>query len=86
MSSNGTNGKTNGQNGHTTLIKSSTEPQHILESLGLTEALNEGLVTDAQIKLKGEVIDIYCPSTGKILAQVQTVSHIWYTTCHSGQR
>lgn len=71
MTMNGTNGHTNG---HTTVIKSSNEPDGVLEALGLTGQLNEGLVSDAQVKLKGEVVDTYCPSTGKVLAQVQTVS------------
>ncbi|KAK9900146.1 NAD-aldehyde dehydrogenase [Cystobasidium minutum MCA 4210] len=69
MTMNGTNGHTNG---HTTVIKSSNEPDGVLEALGLTGQLNEGLVSDAQVKLKGEVVDTYCPSTGKVLAQVQT--------------
>jgi len=68
-----TNGKTNGHNGHATVIKTSNEPNGVLESLGLTAELNEGLVSDVQSKLKGEIIDTYCPSTGKVLAQVQTV-------------
>lgn len=75
MTSNGkSNGNMNGHNGHATVIKASAEPDSILTSLGLTDAINEGLVSDAQIKLKGELIDTYCPSTGKALGQVQTVS------------
>lgn len=73
MSSNGANGHVNGQNGHSTAIKTSNEPLEVLKALGLTDKLNEGLVSDAQVKAKGEVIDTYCPSTGKILGQIQTV-------------
>lgn len=75
MTTNGTNGKMNGTNGHNvTIIKTSTEPNDVLHSLGLTDGLNQGLVSDAQIHLKGEVIDTYCPSTGKVLGKVQTAS------------
>lgn len=73
MSSNSANGHADGQNGHTTVIKTSNEPLEVLKALGLTDKLNEGLVSDTQVKAKGEVIDTYCPSTGKILGQIQTV-------------
>lgn len=74
-----TNGKMNGHhNGHhTTVIKTSTQPNDVLHALGLTGGLNEGLVSDAQVKLKGDIIDTYCPSTGKVLGQVQTVSYYY---------
>jgi len=74
MTMNGTNGTNGHTNGHATVINSSNEPDGVLEALGLTGQHNEGLVSDAQVKLKGEVIDTYCPSTGKVLAQVQTAS------------
>lgn len=78
----------NGTNGHhKSSITNSNEPHGVLESLGLVPSgLNDGLVSDAPIKAKGEVIDTYCPSTGQVLGQVQTVSrqmNKFWTACHT---
>ena len=68
---------TNGTNGYHEL--SSADPGHILESLGIsTTSVNAGLVGPHLTKTtsKGETIESFCPSTGKVLGTVETVSSV----------
>ena len=54
----------------------STKPSMILKALGLTldsGSPNQGFTAASPTGTKGDVIESHCPSTGAVLAAVQTV-------------
>jgi hypothetical protein len=75
VKSDNTMGKqSNGTNGYHAL--SSADPGHILDTLGIDlKSSNAGLVGPQLVKTatSGEIVESSCPSTGKVLASVQTV-------------
>lgn len=54
----------------------STKPSVVLKSLGLTldsGSPNQGFTASPSAGQKGDVVESHCPSTGAVLAAVQTV-------------
>lgn len=55
---------------------SSVKPEIVLGALGLSSGANVGVISEEGVAARGETINSFCPSTGKRLGKVSTVS-VW---------